>query len=111
MNELNLTLVVIAMMAIIVYLTRISGYLLGLRIRHIPGIKPILETLPGCAFMAILVPAVRQGTLTEILAMACVVIVMWITDNVVIATILGICILLFLGPYLQTLPIPGTVYE
>ncbi len=103
MPELNPVLMVIALMAFIVYLTRVGGYLIGLQIRNIPGIKPVLQTLPGCAFMAILVPAVRQGSLTEILAMACVVVVMWKTDNVVIATVLGICILLFLEPYLPTL--------
>lgn len=84
----------IAMMAAIVYATRVGGYLVGLQIRHIGWLRPILEALPGCAFMAILVPAVRQGDMVEIAAMACVVGLMWKTDNVVITTVVGMAVLL-----------------
>ena len=94
-------LIVIAMMAGIVYLTRLSGYFIGLQLRHISGIKPILEALPGCAFMAILVPAVRQGSFSEIVAMACLVILMWLTNNVVISTIVGMVVLFAGNVYLS----------
>ena len=94
------TLIAIGLIASIVYLTRLSGYFIGLQLRHIAGIKPILEALPGCAFMAILAPAVRQGNLTEITAMACVVLIMWRSNNVVFATGTGMIVLLFAGPYL-----------
>ena len=107
MNDLGPIFITIAMIATIVYLTRIGGYLIGLQIRHIPGIKPILETLPGCAFMAILVPVVRQGNLTEIMSMFCVIAIMWKTDNVALATIVGVCVLLFAQPYLAKLSIVG----
>ena len=95
------TLIAIAVMASIVYLTRLSGYFIGLQLRHITGIKPVLEALPGCAFMAILAPAVRRGNLSEILAMACVVLIMWRTNNVVFATGTGMAVLLLAGPYLD----------
>ena len=88
-------LVAIGMMAAIVYATRLGGYLVGLQLRHIGWLRPILEALPGCAFMAILVPAVRHGNLVEMLAMACVVGLMWKTDNVVIASVAGMAVLLF----------------
>ena len=94
------TLTAIGMMALIVYLTRITGYFIGLQLRHIPGIQPVLEALPGCAFMAILVPATRQGSLVEILAMACVILIMWRFNNVVAATGTGMAVLLFAGPLL-----------
>ena len=87
-------LIAIGMMAALVYATRLGGYLVGLQIRHIGWLRPILEALPGCAFMAILVPAVRQGNLIEIASMACVVGLMWKTDNVVIATVIGMTVLL-----------------
>lgn len=87
-------LIAIGMMAAIVYATRLGGYLVGLQIRHIGWLRPILEALPGCAFMAILVPAVRQGNLIEVVAMACVVGIMWKTDNVVIASVTGMAVLL-----------------
>ena len=93
-------LIAIAMIAAVVYLTRLSGYFIGLQLRHIAGIKPVLEALPGCAFMAILVPAMRRGSASEILAMACVVLIMWKTNNVVLATGTGMAVLLFAGPYL-----------
>lgn len=93
-------LIAIAMVAAVVYLTRLSGYFIGLQLRHIAGIKPVLEALPGCAFMAILAPAMRRGSASEILAMACVVLIMWKTNNVVLATGTGMAVLLFAGPYL-----------
>jgi len=87
-------LITIGMMAAIVYATRLGGYLVGLQIRHIQWLRPVLEALPGCAFMAILVPAVRQGNAAEVVAMLCVVGLMWKTDNVVIATVVGMAVLL-----------------
>ena len=95
------TLIAIALMASVVYLTRVGGYFIGLQLRHIAGIKPILEALPGCAFMAILAPAIRQGNVSEILAMSCVVIIMWRSNNVVFATGTGMAVLLLAGPYLD----------
>ena len=95
------TLTAIALMAGIVYLTRLSGYFVGLQLRHIRGIQPVLEALPGCAFMAILAPAVRQGSASEIAAMLCVILIMWRSNNVVLATGTGMAVLLFGGPYLD----------
>ncbi len=94
-------LIAIAMMALIVYLTRMTGYFIGLQLRHIRGVQPVLEALPGCAFMAILAPAVRQGSLSEIVAMACVIVIMWRSNNVVIATGVGMAVLLFGSPWLD----------
>ncbi len=103
MLEQQAALGAIAMMALIVYLTRITGYFIGLQLRHIRGIQPVLEALPGCAFMAILAPAVRQGSPSEIVAMACVILIMWRSNNVVLATGVGMAILLFGGPWLDAL--------
>ena len=94
------TLIAIALVASVVYLSRVSGYFIGLQLRHIAGIKPVLEALPGCAFMAILAPAIRQGNASEILAMSCVVLIMWRTNNVIFATGTGMAVLLFAGTYL-----------
>ena len=96
------TMVAIGMMALIVYLTRSTGYFIGLQLRHIRGIQPVLEALPGCAFMAILAPAVRQGSVSEIIAMACVILIMWRSNNVALATGVGVAVLLFGGPYLDS---------
>ena len=101
MVDTQSTLIAIAMMAGIVYLTRVGGYFVGLQLRHIPGVQPVLEALPGCAFMAILAPAVRQGSPSEILAMLCVVLIMWRSNSVVLATGTGMTVLLLGGPYLD----------
>ncbi len=103
MPEQQMALGAIAMMALIVYLTRITGYFIGLQLRHIRGIQPVLEALPGCAFMAILAPAVRQGSPSEIVAMACVILIMWRSNNVVLATGVGMAVLLFGAPWLDAL--------
>ena len=94
------TLIAIGLIATVVYISRFGGYFIGLQLRHIAGIKPVLEALPGCAFMAILAPAIRQGNVSEILALACVVLIMWRSNNVVVATGVGMAVLLFSGPYL-----------
>ena len=101
MVDANATYIAIGMMASIVYLTRLTGYFIGLQLRHIPGIQPVLEALPGCAFMALLAPAIRQGSLSEIIAMACVILIMWRSNNVVFATGTGMAVLLLGGPYLD----------
>ena len=103
MLDQQTTLIAIAMMALIVYLTRMTGYFIGLQLRHIRGVQPVLEALPGCAFMAILAPAVRQGSLSEIVAMTCVIVIMWRSNNVVVATGVGMAVLLFGGPWLDGL--------
>jgi len=94
-------LIAIAMMASIVYLSRVGGYLLGLQVRHIGGLRPVLEALPGCAFMAILVPAVRQGNPIEIIALLCVIVLMWKTNSVVLATTTGMAVLVLGGSALE----------
>ena len=82
------------MMSGIVYLTRMGGYFLGLQVRHIGRLRPVLEALPGCALMAILVPAVRQGSLLEFCVLIVVLGLMWFTDNVVLATVAGMGLLM-----------------
>ena len=101
MIDTQSVLIAIAMMAAIVYLTRMGGYFVGLQLRHIKGVQPVLEALPGCAFMAILAPAVRQGSPSEMLAMLCVVLIMWRSNSVVLATGTGMAVLLLGGPYLD----------
>lgn len=85
---------VLLSIALVVYLTRIAGYLLGQRLRHIGRLRPVLEALPGCALMALIVPAVYRGSLIDLSALVFVVIVMWKWDNIVAATFGGLIILL-----------------
>ncbi len=91
-------LLVIGAMALVVYLTRVSGYLLGLQVRHIGSLRPVLETLPGCALVAILAPAAWRGSVVELVALASVIALMWFTDSVVLASVVGVGILLGADP-------------
>lgn len=96
MVDQDSTLIAIGMMAIIIYVTRLCGYFVGLQLRHIRGIQPVLEALPGCAFMAILLPSLRNANFDELIAMTCLVSIMWITNNVMVSTIIGVAVLLIL---------------
>lgn len=96
MVDQDSTLIAIGVMAIIIYVTRLCGYFVGLQLRHIRGIQPVLEALPGCAFMAILLPSLRNANFDELIAMACLVSIMWITNNVMVSTIIGVAVLLIL---------------
>lgn len=88
------TLTAIALMALVVYLSRAGGYLAGLQFRHIGQLRPVLEALPGCALMAILAPAAWNGSPLEIIALFSVVLLMWLTDSVIAASVIGLGILL-----------------
>ena len=50
--------------------------------------------------MAILVPAVRQGNPIEIIALLCVIGLMWKTNSVVLATTTGMAVLILGEPML-----------
>ena len=95
------TLFAILMIAAIVYLTRAGGYFLGLQIRHMGNLRPILESLPGCAMIAILVPAIRQGSGIELISLALVLVLMWTTNNVVISSLVGMGVLLLSRQFLS----------
>ena len=84
----------IALMALVVYLSRAGGYLVGLQFRHIGQLRPVLEALPGCALMAILAPAAWNGSPLEIVALFSVILLMWLTDSVIAASVIGLGILL-----------------
>lgn len=90
-GELGLLLFLIAL---VVYLTRIAGYLIGQQFRHIGRLRPVLEALPGCALIALIVPAVYRGSLIELSALVFVVVVMWKWNNIIVASIGGLMILL-----------------
>ena len=94
MPDSDETLIAIALMALVVYLSRVGGYIVGLQFRHIGSLKPVLDALPGCALMAILAPAAWQGSMLEIAALLSVIVLMWSTDSVIVASIAGLGILL-----------------
>ena len=95
MFELNQAAGVVALMALVIYFHRIAGYLLGLKVQHIGWLRPVLELLPGCAIMAILVPAAIQGTAMDFIALGLVVGIMWFSGSVALASAVGLGVLFF----------------
>ena len=95
MIETQQAMVAICLVALLVYLTRVGGYLVGLQFKHVLWLRPILETLPGCAMMAILAQAAWSGSMVERIALASVIGIMWLTDSVALASLCGLAILFF----------------
>jgi len=100
MTETAGALLAILMMGCIAYGCRVSGYLTGIRFRNIERYRALLEALPGCALMTILAPAAMKGSPIELAALGCTVVVMWITGNVLLSSIVGIGLLLGAGLWL-----------
>jgi len=94
-------LLAILMMGGIAYGCRISGYLAGTLFRNIERYRSLLEALPGCALMTILAPAAMKGSPLELVALACTIVTMWITGNVLLSSIIGIGLLLGFGLWLN----------
>ncbi len=68
--------------------------MLGMGFQRAERFKGVLEVLPGCAMMALIVPGALGGSTYEVLALGVTSVTMWKTGSVAIATILGIGILL-----------------
>ena len=88
------TYVVIVLMALVVLFTRVIGYVLGLGIRNTKLFQPVLEVLPGCAMMALIVPGLMRGSAWEVGAVLIGAGVMWKTGSVVWATLIGLALLM-----------------
>ncbi|NKB78001.1 MAG: hypothetical protein GKR96_13440 [Gammaproteobacteria bacterium] len=93
MNQ-DTVLLMILLMSCVVLVTRIGGYALGLGFQKTEKLRGILEVLPGCAMMALIVPGAINGALFEIIALCLTSLTMWKTGSVAAATLLGLGILL-----------------
>ena len=65
----NSAFLLIFLMSAVVLATRMGGYVLGLGFGQSRRIKGILEVLPGCAMMALIVPGAMGGTIYEVVAL------------------------------------------
>ena len=91
--------IAIAMMGAIVWTTRLCGYgLAGWLVRG-PLAQRVLQGLPGCAFAAILAPAVVRGSLIDTAALVAALGLFQLTGRVMASVALGIA-LLVLGAHL-----------
>lgn len=83
---------VILLMALSVYSTRMLGYWLAGRFRFNHIIKTWLGYLPGCILMAIVGPTLITSSPIEYLAAGVVVLFMWRFNNLLLAMLVGIAI-------------------
>ena len=80
---------VIAGMAIIMYLTRAGGYWLVGRLTPTPRITRIIEQLGGVTLVALTAPAVVAAGTPGIIAAAVAALTAWRTGNLLAAMLLG----------------------
>jgi uncharacterized membrane protein len=77
-------------MAIVTYLTRVSGLWLMGRITLTPRIESGLRAVPGAVLISILAPAALAAGLAEIIAALATVLLMLCTKNLLISIIVGV---------------------
>lgn len=83
-------LLAILLMAIVTYLTRVSGYWLMGRVTISPRIERALNYLPGCVLISLVVPATVEEGLPGIVALAATAIAMRRWNNLLVAMIAGV---------------------
>ncbi|PIR21205.1 MAG: branched-chain amino acid transport [Deltaproteobacteria bacterium CG11_big_fil_rev_8_21_14_0_20_47_16] len=77
-------------MAVITYLTRVTGLFLTNRIRMTPRTEIILKSLPGTIVVSIVAPALLTAGLAEIIAGTFTGLVAWKTRNLLFALLVGV---------------------
>lgn len=90
-------LILIAGMAVILYVTRISGLLLADRLPQSSRITLFLEALPGITLVAIIAPDVAQAGWVGIIATAVVWLIVKRTGNIALAMVAGVAIVALFG--------------
>lgn len=82
--------IAVALMGLVVYTTRISGYWLAGRLQINNRIKAWLEYLPGCILISIVAPFVLTGDILQIIGASATIAVMYFSRNLLLSMIAGI---------------------
>ena len=99
MPEYSDAILAVLAMAFVTYATRIGGVLIAAFLGDNRRLRGVLEVLPGCAIVALLAPAMTKGTPAELVALGITLLVMWFTNRVLLATVIGLTILLLGGHF------------
>lgn len=92
-------LLTILSMAVVTYITRISGYLL-LRNRELsPRLTKVLESIPGCVLIAVIAPAFATTNPANLLAVIITILLAW-RFSLLLTVVFSIAITAFLRHYL-----------
>jgi uncharacterized membrane protein len=86
-------LITIAGMAVVMYLTRISGYWLVGRLSPSPRVTRIIEQLGGVTLVALTAPAVIAAGIPGVIAAVVVAIAARRTGNLLVAMVLGMVVI------------------
>lgn len=82
--------IVIALMTVVVYLTRITGYWLIGRFVIGPRLRRMLDALPGAIIAATVAPSLVQGGPRAILALTATLVVMIVVRKDFFAVVAGV---------------------
>jgi len=82
----------IAVLAVMTYLTRITGYLIGSRIPEESRLYRIIQTLPGCALSAVVAPSLVRGTPLDAAAVLAAVVAFHFSGQILLALMTGLAI-------------------
>jgi uncharacterized membrane protein len=91
-DTFDLSLVAIAIMAVVTFLIRIGGFWMMGYVQLTPRVRGMLEALPGSVVAAVVLPiAVKNGT-AAVLAVAMAIAAMIASRNTLLGVILGVAI-------------------
>ncbi|PIT22584.1 AzlD family protein [Snodgrassella alvi] len=98
MIDLSAFLTILAM-AMVTYLTRISGYLLLRKRALSPRLTRVLESIPGCVLIAVIAPAFATTHPANLLSIIITILLAW-RFSLLPTVIFSITITAFLRHYL-----------
>ncbi len=88
------TMIAIAVLAVMTYITRIIGYILGQRIQEGSRTYRIIQTLPGCALCAVVAPVFVHGSPLEMLTIGVSSLFFYRTGQILPALLLALVLLI-----------------
>ena len=77
-------------MGLTIYLTRVGGYWLASRVTFNKYIEAWLGYLPGCILISIVAPSLLTAKPLEWLAAVLTIFMMWRSNNLLLAMVVGI---------------------
>lgn len=86
--------VAIAMIVLIVFSSRLAGYLLGSRVSEDGVVRRLFDVLPGCAIAAVVAPVIFRATPVEMVALATASLLLWFTSSTGLALGAGLALLI-----------------
>jgi len=84
----------IVMIVLIVFTSRLGGYLLGARVSEDGIVRRLFDVLPGCAIAAVVAPVIFRATPVEIGALAIASLLLWFTSSTGLALGAGLALLI-----------------